>query len=72
VKAKIHTVGGLSAHADQNDLLRWLGNIENNPQVLVVHGEPDVKESFNDLLVDKLNIRSRVPEPGEVIDLKQL
>jgi len=42
VKASIHTIGGLSAHADQAGLLDWLRGFERPPKtVFVVHGEPE-------------------------------
>ncbi len=42
VKASIHTIGGLSAHADQAGLLDWLKGFERPPNaVFVVHGEPE-------------------------------
>jgi len=42
VRASIHTVGGLSAHADQTALLSWLGNFRHPPrQTFVVHGEAE-------------------------------
>ncbi len=60
VRAEIHTVGGLSAHANQDDLLRWIGDFTDNPQVLVIHGETDLRESFSELLEAQLDLRSRV------------
>lgn len=69
VRAQIHTVGGLSAHADQDGLLRWAGSFTNNPRVYVVHGESDVRESFSELLEDQLGLRSSVTHSGEIIDL---
>ncbi|MCB1905055.1 MAG: MBL fold metallo-hydrolase, partial [Gammaproteobacteria bacterium] len=56
VKAKIHTVGGLSAHADMDDLMRWLGNFKSNPQVHVVHGEPEVKQDFRNTIESQLKL----------------
>jgi metallo-beta-lactamase family protein len=44
VQARIHTVGGLSAHADQQGLLDWYGQIEGHPPVVLVHGEPDAMD----------------------------
>jgi metallo-beta-lactamase family protein len=42
VRASIHTIGGLSAHADQAGLLDWLRGFKSAPQsVFVVHGEPE-------------------------------
>jgi metallo-beta-lactamase family protein len=40
VNAKIHTIGGLSAHADQSGLLNWYSGFRNRPPVCLVHGEP--------------------------------
>lgn len=41
VRARIHTIGGLSAHADQPALLNWLRGFQSPPRrTFVVHGEP--------------------------------
>lgn len=41
VRARIRAVDGFSAHADQAELLRWLGGLSHRPSRLyVVHGEP--------------------------------
>jgi metallo-beta-lactamase family protein len=69
VKAKVHTVGGLSAHADVDDLMRWVRNIRSNPQVHVVHGETQAKHAFRDRLESELHLRASVPEPGMVLEL---
>lgn len=50
VQAKIHTVGGFSAHADQANLVDWFSNIENNPQLILVHGEPDAITSLSEAI----------------------
>lgn len=40
VRAGVHTIGGLSAHADQPALLAWLGHVRKPPrQTFIVHGE---------------------------------
>ncbi|MCK2089409.1 MBL fold metallo-hydrolase [Thauera aromatica] len=42
VRARIHTIGGLSAHADQPALLNWLRHFEAPPRrTFVVHGETE-------------------------------
>jgi metallo-beta-lactamase family protein len=47
VRARIEQIHGFSAHADQNELLRWLSSIENKPRkVFVVHGEEDSARDF--------------------------
>lgn len=46
VNAKVHTIGGLSAHADQNGLVSWYRNFEGRPRVALVHGEPEAMEAL--------------------------
>jgi metallo-beta-lactamase family protein len=72
VNAQIHTVGGLSAHADQHDLLRWVSGFNNKPKVFVVHGEPEVKQEFSQLLQEKLQLKATVPKAGDIVDLSQI
>jgi len=69
VRAQIHTVGGLSAHADVDDLSRWIGNFSNGPAVHVVHGEAQSKQDFCDRLEGELGFKADVPEMGEVLEL---
>ncbi len=72
VNAHIHTVGGLSAHADQKDLLHWASGFSNKPRVFVVHGEAEVKQQFSQLLHDKLQLTASVPQAGDIIELDQI
>jgi metallo-beta-lactamase family protein len=47
VKARVHTLGGLSAHADQKALLGWLGHFRRAPaRTFIVHGEARASESL--------------------------
>jgi len=69
VRAQVHTVGGLSAHADVDDLSRWIGNFSNGPAVHVVHGEAQSKQDFRDRLEGELGFKADVPEMGEVLEL---
>lgn len=56
VKASIHTIGGFSAHADQQGLLDWYQCFENKPSIVLVHGE---KEAM-DVLAQKLKYQYKV------------
>lgn len=69
VAARIHTIGGLSAHGDRDDLLRWAGSCECRPAVFVVHGEENVKQVFRDTIKASLSLETEVPNPGEILDL---
>ena len=46
VRATMHTVGGLSAHADQAGLLDWATAIDGRPPVVLVHGEDPARETL--------------------------
>ena len=69
VRARIHTVGGLSAHGDVDDLTRWLRNFNSDPAVHVVHGEAGSKQAFRDTVEQQLGLRADVPEMGDVLEL---
>ncbi|QWD60699.1 MBL fold metallo-hydrolase RNA specificity domain-containing protein [Polynucleobacter sp. MWH-UH35A] len=56
VRASIHTIGGLSAHADQAGLLDWLKGFERDPNVVfVVHGEPESSSVLAQCIRDELH-----------------
>lgn len=56
VKASIHTIGGLSAHADQAGLLDWLRGFQSEPNVVfVVHGEPEASTVLAQAIRDELD-----------------
>ena len=47
VKAQIHHIESLSAHADQDELLNWMNAIKNKPEDLfLIHGEPNALDNF--------------------------
>jgi metallo-beta-lactamase family protein len=55
VRASIHTVGGLSAHADQPALLEWMGAFEQPPrQTFIVHGEAEAAHDLGEAMVSRL------------------
>lgn len=69
VRAQVHTVGGLSAHGDIDDLVRWISNFNSDPSVHVVHGESGSKRDFCDHLNKRLGLRADVPQEGDVLEL---
>jgi metallo-beta-lactamase family protein len=69
VRAKIHTLGGFSAHADRNGLQEWLANISNpGLEIFVVHGEADAAFSFASFIKESLHLSAHVPHWGEIVD----
>ncbi|MCK9388463.1 MAG: MBL fold metallo-hydrolase [Sulfuritalea sp.] len=71
VRAAIHTVGGLSAHADQAGLLAWLRGFRTPPKyAYVVHGEAAASAAFAQAIHDQLGWpMPHLPFMGERIDL---
>jgi metallo-beta-lactamase family protein len=68
VRAKVFTIGGLSAHADQNSLLEWIGNFKSpGMRVYVIHGEASVSEEFAGIVHKKFGFDARVPSIGDRI-----
>jgi metallo-beta-lactamase family protein len=72
VRAKIHTVGGLSAHGDQDDLARWYECFEDKPPVYLIHGEDDARDDFAEYLGNRAGAEVHSPVPGDVLDLSSL
>ncbi|MDI6744979.1 MAG: MBL fold metallo-hydrolase [Thermodesulfovibrionales bacterium] len=69
VKASIYTLGGFSAHADQQGLIEWLSAFNDSPQVFVVHGEEKTALQFSELIKEKYGFVTHVPDKGEVFEL---
>lgn len=69
VAAKVHTIGGFSAHADQAGLLRWYEHFGRRSRVALIHGEPAAIEALASQLHERLGIAPIVPELGTQINL---
>ena len=71
VRARIAQIHGLSAHADRNELLRWLSGLVVAPRHLfVTHGEPEAAEQFGEFLRQKTGWEVSVPEYREEVLLE--
>ncbi len=69
VAAEIHTIGGLSAHADQDGLVDWYRAIGNRPAVYLVHGESEAQATLAERLGTELGATVRIAQAGERYDL---
>lgn len=73
VNAQIHTLGGFSAHADKNGLLKWLSTNKNpKTKVFVVHGEEESSQFFSKLISSEFGFAAYVPQWGEIVDLETM
>lgn len=69
VRAAIHSVDGLSAHADRAALLNWTSAFRKPPgQTFVVHGEPHASQSLADALRQRPGWRVTVPTNGQQVE----
>jgi metallo-beta-lactamase family protein len=66
VRADIYTIGGFSAHADQQELLSWHAKTGKPETTFLVHGEEDSMKVFAGLLQ---GTQVEMPEPHQVYEL---
>lgn len=71
VRARIETLHGLSAHADRNEILRWLSEFRKAPrQTYIVHGEPKAAEGLAEIIQNRLGWPVAIARDGETIHLQ--
>ncbi len=62
VRARIYSINGFSSHADQKDLLEWVGHFKSSgPQVFVIHGEPVASDTLAKLIREEIGLNAQVP-----------
>ena len=73
VHARIETLPGISGHADDAGLMRWISAFEEKPRhVFVVHGEDEAAAAFASRLQSELGLEANAPYNGESWDLLSL
>ncbi len=66
VRARVSQINGFSAHADRDELFRWLSSLKKPPKhIFVVHGEPEAAKKFADFINSKTGWNTSVPEYGQ-------
>jgi len=70
VNARVHTLGGFSAHAGQQELVGWVSPLASlQPVTYLVHGEDPARLALADCLKSGLGLATHSPQPGQVITL---
>lgn len=69
VNARIHTIGGLSAHTDQRGLIAWYEGFQGRPPLVLVHGEDRAREALAGELGERAGTDVRLARPGMVVDV---
>ncbi len=67
VRARIETIGGLSAHAGQTELIDWAAGFSGKPAMVLIHGEATALDALSQKLWLDKGIRSDVPTQGSCI-----
>jgi metallo-beta-lactamase family protein len=70
VNAHIASMGGLSAHAGQSDLLNWYDLLSaSKPKLVLTHGEDRGRKPLAEIIRKRYGITPVLPEYGDVITI---
>ncbi len=71
LRAQVETIGGYSAHADRDGLLKWVQAVrgERLRRVFVVHGEEEESQALAEALKALGRLEVTLPEPEETYTL---
>jgi metallo-beta-lactamase family protein len=71
VQAEIHDLDALSAHADQEELMRWLRGLKSPPRTtFITHGEPIAADALRHRIEEDLRWQCVVPEQRDKVELR--
>ncbi len=69
VKCQVSVINGLSAHADQSELLRWLSNFQDSPKMtFITHGEIRSATTLS-MKIEEMGWKPIIPEYLESFEL---
>lgn len=70
INAEVAELPMLSAHADSDELMRWLRGFQEAPRrVFIVHGEPEASDALRERIQRELNWHATVPLQGQRYEL---
>lgn len=70
IRAEVRSLENMSGHADQSEILEWLGYFQKPPRrTFVTHGEPDSADALRLRIEETLDWPVHLPEPGETVRL---
>lgn len=71
VNATIENIQGLSAHADQSELINWMRKLKKQPEkIFVVHGETKGAESLKSKIKEEYGWDSEIPKLYDIVEIK--
>lgn len=70
IRAEVADLPMLSAHADADEIMRWLAGFRRPPErTFVVHGEPHAAQALSERIAGELGWRSEVAVEGQQVRL---
>jgi metallo-beta-lactamase family protein len=70
VRARIAKINGFSAHADKDELLKWLRELKTAPRtIFVVHGEAESSKNFSNYIREQTGWHVHVPTYQDTVTL---
>jgi metallo-beta-lactamase family protein len=71
VRAKVKVLDGFSAHADQGEILRWLGTFPKPPRMTyIVHGEPAAANGLAEVIRERLKWTVEIAKFSQKVSLE--
>jgi metallo-beta-lactamase family protein len=70
VNARVEKIDSMSAHADRNEILRWLSGFPRPPKTAyLVHGEPEPMDTLKQAIVERFDWTVKTPEYLEAVEI---
>jgi metallo-beta-lactamase family protein len=70
VRAEVQNLSMFSAHADADEILRWLGGFKAPPRMtFITHGQPDASEALRARIAGELGWACKIPAHLEKVGL---
>jgi metallo-beta-lactamase family protein len=70
VRAEVRNLAMLSAHADADEIMRWLGGLRHGPRkAFITHGAPPASDALRRRIEEQLGWHCVVPEHGQRVEL---
>lgn len=70
LKASVEQIDGFSAHADQNELLAWIKNLNKKTKIYLVHSDLANLIAFQEKITEALDIKAEIMKNNETVLLK--
>ena len=69
INSKVYTINGFSAHADQRELLEWIGGFDTLGDIYLIHGEREKQEVFKKAIQSQFENSVHIVQENETIHI---